>query len=518
MMDAPIFERINVKDIIPTPDNPRKVNKETEQFKQLLESVKADGVKIPVAVRPHPTKKGKYDLRAGQRRVEAAKIAKLKDVPALVYNNMTDAEAFDLTFIENFAREDLLPLEEAEAVATLLEKYNDDIKAVAAKFGKSERWVRLRSNIHVNLSDMWNEELNDDKSEFEYFTVGHIELIARFDKDTQDYLHAELSNSHGTWTIKCLEDECGKILRDLSKALWDTNKNLTSINPEKELFACFTCPKRTSVQPMLWDEKPEKTGKADRCLSPMCWQEHLFASLDILIEKAKKKNPDLKIAYVDEHYWRHAPDEYQEHFGDLINVKQLDTAKKSDPDSKAYFVVCGKTSVGKVVWKKTAKSSSSSTKKTAKQKTLKEKQAELESKRWCVVLRSLKDNLHDDDDKTIENINHDNKFIAIGAMISQFGASNGNIYGGNWEGVQEILAKKDFDYNSDCLVLELFDMVLPRLTELFYYDGPLSQLPNSKITHAKMVADMFQIDLEPLYNTAVEECPEPKSWSKAKKK
>ena len=64
-MAEPKYQLIKVADLIPTPDNPRTVRTDSESFKTLADSVKAEGVRIPVTVRPHPKKKGKFDLRDG---------------------------------------------------------------------------------------------------------------------------------------------------------------------------------------------------------------------------------------------------------------------------------------------------------------------------------------------------------------------------------------------------------------------------------------------------------------------
>ena len=98
---------VRTADCIPTPDNPRRIDVTGEAFQELVDSVRGQGVLVPVHVRAHPKRKGKWDLRAGERRLRAAQAAGLETIPAIVHDAMTDAEAFELTFTENFAREDL---------------------------------------------------------------------------------------------------------------------------------------------------------------------------------------------------------------------------------------------------------------------------------------------------------------------------------------------------------------------------------------------------------------------------
>ena len=76
-------------DLIPTKDNPRgSINQRSADFKRLVQSVKAVGVKVHVHARPHPDHPDKWDLRDGARRVAAAKLAKLPVVPVIVHLDM----------------------------------------------------------------------------------------------------------------------------------------------------------------------------------------------------------------------------------------------------------------------------------------------------------------------------------------------------------------------------------------------------------------------------------------------
>jgi ParB family transcriptional regulator, chromosome partitioning protein len=88
-----------------------------EKMAQLVQSVKEHGILEPLLVRP--LESGKYELVAGERRLRAAKMAKLKDVP-IVVRELDDNQALQVALLENLQREDLNPVEETEGLLNLL--------------------------------------------------------------------------------------------------------------------------------------------------------------------------------------------------------------------------------------------------------------------------------------------------------------------------------------------------------------------------------------------------------------
>ncbi len=108
----------------------------TEALADLVVSVKEKGVLQPLIVRSHPTKTGMYEIIAGERRFRASKMAGLTQVPVLI-KSFTDKEALEVAIIENLQREDLNPLEEAEAYKRLLKEFNYTQEALSRVVGKS---------------------------------------------------------------------------------------------------------------------------------------------------------------------------------------------------------------------------------------------------------------------------------------------------------------------------------------------------------------------------------------------
>ncbi len=118
----------------------------------LAESIKVRGVLQPVLVRPLPG--GTYELIAGERRWRAAKLAELDVVPAIVRHH-DDAASLEVALIENMAREDLNPVEEARACAALTEELGLSREDVGRRVGRSRVAV---SNL-IRLLDLPDETL-----------------------------------------------------------------------------------------------------------------------------------------------------------------------------------------------------------------------------------------------------------------------------------------------------------------------------------------------------------------------
>jgi ParB family chromosome partitioning protein len=140
--------------VVPNPDQPRKHFSETA-LADLAASIQARGLLQPIVVRR--TADG-YRLLAGERRFRAAKVAGLDRVPALIREGDDDLE---IALIENLQREDLSPLEEAEALAMLIERHGYSHREVADLLGKSRPYVS--NTLALNkLPDGVKAELHRD--------------------------------------------------------------------------------------------------------------------------------------------------------------------------------------------------------------------------------------------------------------------------------------------------------------------------------------------------------------------
>ncbi len=147
----PQFRHVPVELIGPNPDQPR-TEFDPASIDSLAASVADAGVVQPVIVRPLAD--GRYELIAGERRWRAARKAKLDTVPALI-RNQDEAERLQTALIENMAREDLNPVDEARACAALVEDLGLSKEELARRLGRSRAAI---SNL-VRLLDLPDEAL-----------------------------------------------------------------------------------------------------------------------------------------------------------------------------------------------------------------------------------------------------------------------------------------------------------------------------------------------------------------------
>lgn len=136
---------IKLADIIIDPEHNPRATIEKLPFEQLVASIKQNGITQPVLVTP-AEKAGKFKLIAGERRTKAAKEAGLKEIPALIRESV-NGNAAVLALTENLLREDLSPVEEAEAFKALQEQHGWNQKEVAAKLGVSQSRVSERLGL-----------------------------------------------------------------------------------------------------------------------------------------------------------------------------------------------------------------------------------------------------------------------------------------------------------------------------------------------------------------------------------
>ncbi|CAM2849574.1 MULTISPECIES: ParB/RepB/Spo0J family partition protein [Dellaglioa] len=129
--------RLNLDEIRPNPYQPRKTFNE-DALKELAASIKKSGVFQPIIVRESVIKG--YEIIAGERRFRASKLAGVADVPAIV-RTMTEESMMEVAILENLQREELSPLEEAEAYNTLMEKLNLTQSQVSERLGKSRPYI-----------------------------------------------------------------------------------------------------------------------------------------------------------------------------------------------------------------------------------------------------------------------------------------------------------------------------------------------------------------------------------------
>ncbi|MCC5996804.1 MAG: ParB/RepB/Spo0J family partition protein [Oceanicaulis sp.] len=123
----------------PNPNQPRKRFDESE-LDALAVSISGQGLLQPILVRPAPGDAGRYQIVAGERRWRAAQRAGLHDVPVVI-RELTDRETLEIAIVENVQRADLNAVEEARALAQLVERFGHTQEDVARAIGKSRAHV-----------------------------------------------------------------------------------------------------------------------------------------------------------------------------------------------------------------------------------------------------------------------------------------------------------------------------------------------------------------------------------------
>ncbi|MGI9097464.1 MAG: ParB/RepB/Spo0J family partition protein, partial [Solirubrobacteraceae bacterium] len=180
--------------ITPSPKQPRRTFDEAA-LEALAGSLRERGVLQPVLVRPIAG--GTYELVAGERRWRAARLAGLGAIPALV-RDRDDGEALETALIENMAREDLNPVEEARACAALTEELGLSREEVGQRVGRSRVAV---SNL-IRLLDLPDETLELIQAGELSEGHGRALLTARDQSDRRGLARAAVE---GRWSVRELE-------------------------------------------------------------------------------------------------------------------------------------------------------------------------------------------------------------------------------------------------------------------------------------------------------------------------
>ena len=152
-----VLTLVPLRDVRPNPDQPRK-HFDDDKLRELSESIKAHGLLQPIVVR---RVESSFELLAGERRFRAAQLADIDRLPALV-RDVDDP--LEIALIENLQREDLSPLEEAEALATLIARHGYSHREVAELLGKSRPYVSNTLAL-TRLPDPVKTDLQRDGSD-----------------------------------------------------------------------------------------------------------------------------------------------------------------------------------------------------------------------------------------------------------------------------------------------------------------------------------------------------------------
>ncbi len=221
---------VRINEVEPNSQQPRKVF-DQEKLEALAESIKDHGVVQPIIVR---SEGAHYKIVAGERRWRAAKLAELKTIPVII-KDITSREVMEIALIENLQREDLNPIEEAEAFQRLIEEHSITQEEVAKVVGKSRAAIANSVRL-LTLTDEIKTMISDGR-----LTSGHARtLITITDANRQN----ELANIIVDKNLNVRESEKltaseSKLKKKIEKRKAMTKESIEILELEEKLRAVY---------------------------------------------------------------------------------------------------------------------------------------------------------------------------------------------------------------------------------------------------------------------------------------
>ena len=185
----------------PNGEQPRK-NFDEDSLLELAESIKQFGLLQPIIVQD---RKNHFEIIAGERRWRAAKMAGLKEIPVII-KNLTNQEIVEISLIENIQREDLNPIEEAQAYKRLLEEFNLKQDEVAERVSKSRTAVTNSMRLLKLCDEVQQMVVN------EMISTGHARALLSIEDPEEQYMIAQK-----VFDEKMSVREVEKLVKDLHK-------------------------------------------------------------------------------------------------------------------------------------------------------------------------------------------------------------------------------------------------------------------------------------------------------------
>ena len=204
---------VKINEIEPNSDQPRKYF-DDDKLSQLSDSIKQHGVIQPIIVKKD---NNMYTIIAGERRWRAAKLAGLTKVPVLI-KEYTDKQVMEIALIENLQREDLNPIEEADAYQRLMEEYSLTQEQIADTLGKSRPAIANTLRLLSLPNSIKNHVVSGDLSS------GHARCLIVLSDEIKQQVAARYIIDN-----KLSVRETEKYVKKLQE---DTPKKIDKINPD----------------------------------------------------------------------------------------------------------------------------------------------------------------------------------------------------------------------------------------------------------------------------------------------
>lgn len=314
-MNPETIEPIKRKLLIPSAGNrPCGSGTSAAQIKELAASIAEKGIRQPLIVREHPTKKGHYEVTNGHRRLAAAERLDLAELPCIV-RVLTDREAKEERIIENLQREGLHEIEEARLYQELLDETDAegkpayDYKLIARKIGKSPAFVYARIKL-LRMPELAQDAMMGGKLNASVALllcrIPDPKLAHKATCEVLDRLSGKEENAlNDDWEPMSYRQAKEHIQRKymirLKGAAFDQADELLvpEYNAEgKDIAeggerggggACSSCPFRTGNMKVLFPE----AESADVCTNTPCYQKKVAAAQKRETEKFKSQGQTL---------------------------------------------------------------------------------------------------------------------------------------------------------------------------------------------------------------------------------
>ena len=269
---APELRELPIELITPNPHQPRR-SFDDAALQALADSMRERGILQPVLVRPRPG--GTYELIAGERRWRAAQIVGLETVPGLI-RSRDDAASLELALIENMARADLNPVEEARACAALVEELGLTREDVGRRVGRSRVAV---SNL-LRLLDLPDEAL--EMLERGELSEGHGRALLLASDHAARRRLAREARAEG-WSVRTLETRARDAERAPTGTLRPARTRATGTHPDQQETAMALAETFSSALGADVEVRPARAGGFRVQLS--------FASAAEALEVARRVRP-----------------------------------------------------------------------------------------------------------------------------------------------------------------------------------------------------------------------------------
>jgi len=237
---------VPIQQIVPNRMQPRKIFDE-EKIRDLSLSIKEQGIIQPLIV--VQAAQNRYELIAGERRLRAAKLAGITEVPVIIKNVDTEG-MLELSIIENIQREDLNPIEEANALAELINQFDYTQEEIATSLGKSRTAVANSLRL-LNLPKVIQDDVSANR-----LSAGHARaLLAVTNLQDQLKLRERIINSR--MNVRDIE----KMIQGLRPAASrSSRKAAVQLTPQMK-FILDDITKKLATKIRLEPDKERKGGR-----------------------------------------------------------------------------------------------------------------------------------------------------------------------------------------------------------------------------------------------------------------